>query len=505
MIQSPIKRVAYFAAFIVPALFFYGIFFLFPFVSGIGISFTNWDGLTPRSPISMPIHEFEEKILSKITDASDREFILNIYKPNPDEKTYARLSLSGLARFRVDGIMGTIGYEPQAFRNIGLRNYIDIFTGKLNQQFYPRSYEKTNYNANSDLPAAIKAAEYEKNFFAKLRADDRALASRFYAKSGDQYVLSHSYDEFTIEDRIWQIPEVVSATVPSTAVDTVVASVKDAGLARDSAMLKTAVELFVSENKLSSGSITTVHDAADVIYSLGTFKKLLMDTWVEKKIDLGVAGFTVFFTIMTVIGANLLAFFIALALDTKIRSRNVLRSMFFIPNVLSMIVVALIWSFVFNKLLPLVTGISLWMGDPDKSAWLIVFVAIWQGAGYYMVIYLAGLQNVPIEIIEAARIDGAGKGQQLRLITLPLLIPAFTVCIFLSTANALKCFDLVYALAGPSAYAYGTVPFVLDIFFDAFARKTAGLATAKATILFLIIFAVTGIQLLVLKRKEVRM
>jgi raffinose/stachyose/melibiose transport system permease protein len=125
-------------------------------------------------------------------------------------------------------------------------------------------------------------------------------------------------------------------------------------------------------------------------------------------------------------------------------------------------------------------------------------------AGYYMIIYLAGLQNVPTDVVEAARIDGARGWQVLRYITLPLLVPAFTICVFLSTANALKCFDLVYALVGPSGYALGTVPFVMDIYFDAFANKLVGLATAKATILFLVILLVTGLQLFIMKRKEVQ-
>jgi len=215
-------------------------------------------------------------------------------------------------------------------------------------------------------------------------------------------------------------------------------------------------------------------------------------------------GFTVFFTVFSVIFANLFAFFIALALDARIRSKNVLRSVFFMPNVLSMIVVALIWSIVFAQLLPRLTGVDLWMGDPDKAPWLVVLVAVWQMAGYYMVIYLAGLQNIPTDVLEAARIDGAGGLQRLTRIVLPLLMPAITVCIFLSTANALKCFDLTYALTGPSGYALGTIPFVMDIFFDAFAKKMAGLATAKATLLFLAILAITGIQLLVMKRREVQ-
>ncbi|HNQ97662.1 MAG TPA: sugar ABC transporter permease, partial [Treponemataceae bacterium] len=117
--------------------------------------------------------------------------------------------------------------------------------------------------------------------------------------------------------------------------------------------------------------------------------------------------------------------------------------------------------------------------------------------------YLAGLQNIPTDVLEAARIDGASAFQRFRSITLPLLVPAITISFFLTIANALKSFDLIYAITSGSAYTFGTVPVVLDIYFDAFARKQAGLATAKAMLLFSIIFLVTGIQLYVMKKKEV--
>jgi raffinose/stachyose/melibiose transport system permease protein len=207
----------------------------------------------------------------------------------------------------------------------------------------------------------------------------------------------------------------------------------------------------------------------------------------------------------TVVFANLLAFLLALALDQKLKSRHLLRTVFFLPNVLSMIVVALVWSFVFFNLMPALTGIELWMGDPAKAPWLIVMVQVWRDAGYLMVIYLAGLQSIPTDVHEAALIDGARWGQKLRYVVLPLLLPALTICLFLSLSNSMKCFDLVYAMVGPSGYALGTVPFVMDIFFDAFAKRLAGLATAKAMLLFFAILIITGIQLTVMKRREVRL
>jgi raffinose/stachyose/melibiose transport system permease protein len=155
-------------------------------------------------------------------------------------------------------------------------------------------------------------------------------------------------------------------------------------------------------------------------------------------------GFTLFFTLFNVIAANLLASSWPWRLDTKIRSRNILRSVFFLPNVLSMIVVALIWSFVFFHLLPTLTGVERWMSDPAKAPGFSSWCPRGR-RGYYMVIYLAGLQNIPGEVREAALIDGR------LLATTSEDNPApsharLHVCLFLSIANSLKSFDLVYAL-----------------------------------------------------------
>ena len=230
---------------------------------------------------------------------------------------------------------------------------------------------------------------------------------------------------------------------------------------------------------------------------------LFAEKWNSKGFDLGVVGFTIFFAFFSVIGINLLAFALALALDTGIRGQKVLRSIFFLPNVLSMVIVALIWKMLFFQMFPRITGIDQWLSDPAKTPWLIVLVAIWQGAGYYMIVYLAGLQNIPTDVVEAAKIDGASPWQRFVHITMPLLVPALTISFFLTIANALKSFDLIYAMTSGSAYTYGTVPLVLDIYFDAFARKQAGLATAKAMLLFFVIFIITGLQLYVMKKKEV--
>jgi len=507
MLQSRIKGVLYFAAFVLPALLLYGLFFLYPFAQGIRISFTNWDGLTPRTPISMPKGEFEQRILDRASGARDREFLLGIYRLDSSDNLYKRYSISGAARYRLQRILRKAGYQPDTYRSVGLGNYIQIFAGKVEQRFYPHTFLKTNYNEDSDLPAIIPADEFEKRFLATLLdADERRMALEHYERTRDGYALKPQYDGFALEDRIWLLPEVEqTGAVSSAAVDALLSAVKEEGLSGNEAALGPTVEAFLRDNPLSAASAAEVRAASEEIFRIGALKRLLAAAWVERKFEMGVVGFTLFFTFFNVLLSNLLAFLLALALDSGIRSQKVLRSVFFLPNVLSMVVVALVWSFVFYHMLPALTGIDKWMGDPGKAPWLIVLVQVWQQAGYLMVIYLAGLSNIPSDVLEAASIDGARFGGRLRHITLPLLVPAFTISLFLSLSNSLKSFDLVYAMVGPSGYATGTVPFVMDIFFDAFAKKQAGLATAKAILLFLLIALVTGVQLTVSKRREVQL
>ncbi|MGO8695186.1 MAG: ABC transporter permease subunit [Rectinemataceae bacterium] len=505
MVQSRSRRRLYFLAFVLPAFALYALFFIYPFARGLAISFTNWDGLTPKSPISMPAEEFEARILDKVTSRSDRAFLFHVYSIDPGDGAYHRLALRGLARYRVERILASVGYEPEGFRSVGLSNYRDIFAGKVDARFYPRIYTKTNYNENADLPKEIDKGQFEGVILPRLGASARSEAFVYYKLAGTSYKLVPAYDEVPLEDDIWSLPEINQRnSVPPTAVDSLITDIKNAGLADDRAAAESALANFLGRARFSAESQRMAKASVEEIFALGPFRHELAAAWVQRKVDLGVVGFTIFFTVFSVLFANLFAFFIALALDTRMRSKNVLRTVFFLPNVLSMIVVALIWSIIFAQLLPRLTGVELWLGDPDKAPWLVVLVAVWQMAGYYMVIYLAGLQNIPTDVLEAATIDGATGRQRLAKVVLPLLAPAITVCLFLSTANALKCFDLTYALTGPSGYALGTVPFVMDIFFDAFAKKMAGLATAKATLLFLVILAVTGVQLLAMKRREVR-
>ncbi len=503
MVESKSLKSVHFVLFLLPCLVLYTVFFIYPFLNGVYISLTNWDGLTPRSPISMEGGAFEREILSKVGKAPDRDFLLSIYSKNEDGD-YARASISGGTRQRVEAILSRAGWAPEKNRFIGLKNYADILSGHVADTFYPRAYSRSYYNPDSDLPSAIAKDGLERTLLSRLDAEERALFDACYADEGDSFSLRDECDQFTIEDKVWLIPEVdATGEIPSIDVDAFVAALNEAALSGDASAKDSSVAAFLSAHAVSAESAESVRSGADGLFALGDLKRLLASKWNDRGFDLGVIGFTVFFAVFSVVGINLVAFLLALALDSGIRGQKALRSVFFLPNVLSMVIVALIWKMLFFQLFPTLTGIDRWLSDPAKTPWLIVLVAVWQGAGYYMIVYLAGLQNVPTEIVEAAKIDGAGGWQRFVQVTLPLLVPAITISLFLTIANALKCFDLIYAMTSGSGYTYGTVPLVLDIFFDAFARKQAGLATAKAMLLFVVIFAITGLQLYVMKRKEV--
>ncbi len=220
--------------------------------------------------------------------------------------------------------------------------------------------------------------------------------------------------------------------------------------------------------------------------------------------------FTLKFTVTAVILTNLLGFVLALLLTRPLRTRNALRTIFFLPNVIGGLLLGFIWQFIFTKGFAAVgdaTGIGFfnlpWLGDASTGFWGVVIVSVWQGAGYLMVIYIAGLINIPGELMEAADIDGAGFGQKLKNIIVPLIMPAVTVCLFLTLSNSFKVFDVVYSLTRGGPYN-STEPVTMDIYFEAFTNNRMGLGAAKALLFFVIVAAITMLQVMLTKRKEVQ-
>ncbi|QGQ97866.1 sugar ABC transporter permease [Paenibacillus psychroresistens] len=219
--------------------------------------------------------------------------------------------------------------------------------------------------------------------------------------------------------------------------------------------------------------------------------------------------FTFRYAIFGVILTNLVGFLLALMLTQTLKLRNVLRTIFFMPNVIGGLLLGFIWSFIFVKGFASIgelTGLAFfnlpWLGDAPTAFWGIVIVTVWKGAGYVMVIYIAGLTNVPKDLIEAARIDGATKLQMLWKITLPLIMPAITVCLFLTISWGFKVFDLVVSLTKGGPFN-STESVSLNIYQEAFRNNALGLGSAKAVIFFLIVALITVIQVTITKKREV--
>jgi len=211
--------------------------------------------------------------------------------------------------------------------------------------------------------------------------------------------------------------------------------------------------------------------------------------------------FTVRFAFVSVITINFFAFMLALLLTRKIKGTNLFRTVFFMPNLIGGIVLGYIWQLMINGIL-YKYGVTLTY-KPEYGFWGLVVLINWQMIGYMMVIYIAGIQNVSHDVIEAAKIDGAGPFQTLRKVVIPLVMPAFTICLFLTMSNSFKLFDQNLALTA-GAPSRKTEMLALNIFNTFYvSNNSEGIGQAKAVIFFLIVAIVAFIQLKITRSKEV--
>lgn len=220
--------------------------------------------------------------------------------------------------------------------------------------------------------------------------------------------------------------------------------------------------------------------------------------------------FTLKYVLVMVIVQNVFALFLAVLIESKTRSKGFFRTLFFMPNMISVIIGAFMWTFIFSQVLPQLAEKTFmtfldqsWIGDPRFSFYSIIVVSLWNGVGYMMIIYLAGLQGVPQSLREAAVIDGANAWQRFRSVTLPMINHAITICFFLTLNGAFKVFEVVYGLTGGGP-GRSTQVVTMNIYEEAFSNNFRyGYASAKAMILFAIVLVITLIQITVMKRKEV--
>ncbi len=212
--------------------------------------------------------------------------------------------------------------------------------------------------------------------------------------------------------------------------------------------------------------------------------------------------FTVKFTVVSVITVNIIAFFLAMLLCRGIRGTNLFRTVFFMPNLIGGIVLGYIWNLIINGVLAHF-GVDITFAS-KYGFWGLVVLMNWQLIGYMMVIYIAGIQNIPSDLNEAALIDGASHWQTLRYVTIPMVMPSFTICTFLTLSNSFKLFDQNLALTA-GAPARETEMLALNIY-NTFYGRTGfqGVGQAKAVVFFILVAVIAFLQLKFTTQKEVQ-
>lgn len=211
--------------------------------------------------------------------------------------------------------------------------------------------------------------------------------------------------------------------------------------------------------------------------------------------------FTVKFALVAVVTINVSGFCLALMLTQKLKGTNLFRTIFFMPNLIGGIVLGYIWQAMINGILAQMEVTML--VDPKYGYWGLVILMNWQLIGYIMVLYIAGLQNVSTDILEAAQIDGAGRIQTLFRVTIPMVMPSITICLFLTIANSFKMFDQNLALTGGGP-GNKTTMLALDIYKTFYGKNGfEGVGQAKAVVFALLVGGIGLMQLLYTRKREV--
>ncbi len=211
--------------------------------------------------------------------------------------------------------------------------------------------------------------------------------------------------------------------------------------------------------------------------------------------------FTTKFTVASVITVNVFAFILANVLTRGLKGTNLFRTIFFMPNLIGGIVLGYIWQLLINGVLKN-WGVTITTSE-QYGFWGMVILTNWQLIGYMMIIYIAGIQNIPTDVIEASKIDGASNLQTLFKVKIPMVMPSFTIALFLTLTNSFKLFDQNLALTA-GAPARKTSMLALDIFTTFYNRNGwEGVGQAKAVVFFFIVGAIALVQLWLTRRKEV--
>lgn len=223
------------------------------------------------------------------------------------------------------------------------------------------------------------------------------------------------------------------------------------------------------------------------------------------------AGHTILFTVFAIIIINILGLSFALIVTSKLKVRNVARTMLFMPYLIGGLILGYIWKFIFTDAFKAIgerTGLTdvffNWLLNPKYALLALVIVTTWQMAGYIMIIYITGIQGIPEDVVEAAQVDGAGFWKMLFNIKFPLIMPSFTISLFMTLSNSFKIFDVNLSLTGGGP-SNATEMFAMNIYNEIFSLNNYGYGQAKAMIFFIVVATITLVQVSITKKKEVSM
>ena len=220
--------------------------------------------------------------------------------------------------------------------------------------------------------------------------------------------------------------------------------------------------------------------------------------------------FTGLFVVVSLILVNVVAFGLALIVTSNLRSRNLLRTLFFVPNLVGGVVLGVIWQFIFNSAIVALANKydwelfkQSWLQDTHKAFWALIIVTVWQSSGYMMIVYITGLVSIENDVLEASQIDGASPLRTLFAIKIPLMAQAFTIALFLTLRGGFMAYDVNVALTGGGPFRT-TELISLHIFQDAFGEGNFGTGQSKAVIMFIVVALAALVQVTVSKRYEVQ-
>lgn len=220
--------------------------------------------------------------------------------------------------------------------------------------------------------------------------------------------------------------------------------------------------------------------------------------------------FTGLFVVVSLVLVNVVAFGLALIVTSNLRSRNLLRTLFFVPNLVGGVVLGVIWQFIFNSAIVALANKydwelfkQSWLQDTNKAFWALIIVTVWQSSGYMMIVYITGLVSIETDVLEASQIDGASPLRTLFAIKIPLMAQAFTIALFLTLRGGFMAYDVNVALTGGGPFRT-TELISLHIFQDAFGEGNFGTGQSKAVIMFIVVALAALVQVSVSKRYEVQ-